>query len=61
MLQRLAYVVREHRAMNEAVGDLGSPSPGPGADVMAIINGRQAQVGTTSLGLCQIGGMCRKC
>ena len=48
MLQRLAYVVREHRAMNEAVGDLGSPSPGPGADVMAIINGRQAQVGTAS-------------
>jgi hypothetical protein len=43
MLQRLAYVVREHRAMNEAMGDLGSPSPGPGADVMAIINGRQAQ------------------
>jgi hypothetical protein len=44
MLQRLAYVVREHRAMTEAMGGLGSPSPGPGADVMAIINGRQAQV-----------------
>jgi hypothetical protein len=48
MLQRLAYVVREHRAMNAAMGDMGSPSPGPGADIMAIINGRQAPVGVSS-------------
>lgn len=49
MLQRLAYVVREHRAMTEAMGDMGSPGPGPGADVMAIINNRQAQVGAILL------------
>jgi hypothetical protein len=36
LVRRLAYVVREHRAMTKAMGDIGSPDPV--ADINANIN-----------------------